>query len=118
MFDPNPEKEIKRQLEAALQSAENINDFKSLLANDGWKKLEDLMRKEIVIHCKAIFKGASDPKKNEIELIVHNAMARTFEKIISVVHGVVNKEHLVQEEIKRLTRSQETSTFSELRGFE
>lgn len=113
----SPEKEIQVQLEAALKSQTNINEFKSLLQNEGWKKLEEMLRKDISNHCKAIFRAASDPDKNKTELIVHSAMARMCEKIITLVHGVVNKEHLVQAEIIRLTEKQDTSTFSELRGF-
>ena len=94
--------ELERALEATAESLENVLCFKEMVRTDGWKTLEALIRKDIHNKLKQSFALQSDPIANAKQLTINYAVCNCWERMLSIVHGTVNKEEEVLAELKRL----------------
>lgn len=94
--------ELERALDATVDSLENILEFKEMAQTDGWKKLEEMLRRDVQNKLKSSFAMQADPVKNEKQLIINYAVCRTWERLLTVVQGTLNREPQVLAEIKRL----------------
>lgn len=96
------ENELERALDATAESLENVLAFKEMTRTDGWKTLEELLRKDLHNKLKQSFAMQSDPITNAKKLTINYAVCNCWERLLSIVHGTINKEDEVLAELRRL----------------
>lgn len=94
--------ELERALDDALESFENIDALKEMVRTDGWKILEEKLRKDILNKLKMNYALDSEPVKNALAIQINKATIECWQRLLTVVHGTINKEQEVLAELRRL----------------
>ena len=94
--------ELERALDDAVSSFENIDALKEMVKTDGWKLVEEHLRKDIQNKLKMSYAMQAEPIKNEKQLMINHAIVECWKRLLTFVHGTINHEQEVLAELRRL----------------
>lgn len=99
----NVDYHIDKKLECLKLSLQNVDAIKLLVGFEGWQLLACQLENEIRVKRDANFKMSADPQKNEKEMLINYAVARTVERILKLVEGTLNEELYIEQERDQLS---------------
>lgn len=99
----NVDYHIDKKLQCLQLSLQNVDAIKLLVGFEGWHLLAAQLETEIRVKREVNFKLSVDPIKNEKEMLINYAVARTAERILRLVEGTLKEEQYIEQEREQLS---------------